>query len=75
MLEQSEKTELATDTHSILTTRECEIALLTMKGLTNRAIARELHLCQGTVKIHLHNIFRKLGIKSRAALIVRGTQR
>ncbi len=75
MSERAEKIELATEAHSILTTREREIALLTMNGLTNRAIAGELHLCEGTVKIHLHKIFQKLGIRSRAALIVRGTQR
>jgi DNA-binding NarL/FixJ family response regulator len=32
-------------------------------------IADELQLSEGTVKIHLHNIYRKLGIRNRVALL------
>jgi DNA-binding NarL/FixJ family response regulator len=71
MLDQVQKIDLATEAYTHLTAREREIALLAMSGLRNKAIACELHLCEGTVKIHLHNIFRKLGVKSRTALLVR----
>ena len=55
-----------------LTAREREIAGLVMSGLRNKSIAGELQLCEGTVKIHLHNIYRKLGIRNRTALLVQG---
>jgi DNA-binding CsgD family transcriptional regulator len=71
MLNRAEKIDLATKGGASLTAREREIALLAMSGLRNKTIASELHLCEGTVKIHLHNIFRKLGVKSRTALLVR----
>jgi DNA-binding NarL/FixJ family response regulator len=66
---QSEKMDLAAEAHASLTAREREIALLVACGLRNKAIARELHCSEGTVKVHLHNIFQKLSIKSRWVLI------
>jgi two-component system, NarL family, nitrate/nitrite response regulator NarL len=71
MLNQAEKVDWATEGYTSLTAREREIALLAMSGLKNKAIACELKVCEGTVKIHLHNIFQKLGVKSRTALLVR----
>jgi DNA-binding NarL/FixJ family response regulator len=53
----------------VLSPREREVALLVARGLTNKEVARELGLCDGTVKIHLHSIFQKLGAKSRCNLI------
>jgi DNA-binding NarL/FixJ family response regulator len=52
----------------VLTVREREVMRLAAEGLGNKAIARELRVSEGTVKLHLHNIYRKLGIKSRFAL-------
>jgi DNA-binding NarL/FixJ family response regulator len=40
--------------------------------LTNREVARELGLTDGTVKLHVHHILRKLGQKNRYALLLRG---
>ena len=54
----------------VLSPREREVALLVARGLTNKEVARELGLCDGTVKIHLHSIFQKLGAKRRYNLIV-----
>ena len=51
-----------------LTTREREIVGLVCKGLSNRAIATHLGTAEGTVKIHLHNIFRKLKVGNRTSL-------
>jgi DNA-binding NarL/FixJ family response regulator len=51
-----------------LTRREHEIVRLATAGLTNQAIASELAITQGTVKLHLHNIYQKLGVKRRTAL-------
>ncbi|MFY9894949.1 MAG: LuxR C-terminal-related transcriptional regulator [Xanthobacteraceae bacterium] len=53
---------------SVLSTREREVMILIAKGLANKQIARQLDVSEGTVKLHLHNIYRKLGIKSRFAL-------
>ena len=51
-----------------LTARETEIALLVSQGLRNKAIARQLHLSEGTVKRHLHHVYEKLGLVGRAEL-------
>ncbi|MGC2461751.1 MAG: LuxR C-terminal-related transcriptional regulator [Steroidobacteraceae bacterium] len=48
--------------------REREVMRLAAEGLTNRAIAHELRVSEGTIKLHLHNIYRKLAINSRFAL-------
>jgi len=53
---------------STLTYRENQIATLVAKGLTNGDIAGQLGLVEGTVKIHVRNIFRKLGLSNRAEL-------
>jgi two-component system, NarL family, nitrate/nitrite response regulator NarL len=37
-------------------------------GLSNKWIARRLHLSEGTVKAHPHNIYQKLGVANRTAL-------
>jgi DNA-binding NarL/FixJ family response regulator len=52
----------------VLTPREREIATLASAGLSNKQIARQSSLVEGTVKIHLHNMYRKLGVKNRTAL-------
>jgi two-component system nitrate/nitrite response regulator NarL len=53
---------------SSLTPREVEIARLVTRGLRNKEIAHELHLCEGTVKMHLHHIYGKLHVDSRTQL-------
>jgi DNA-binding NarL/FixJ family response regulator len=56
---------------NVLSVRERQVTLLAAKGLTNKLIARELNVAEGTVKTHLHNVYQKLGIKGRFALAVR----
>jgi DNA-binding NarL/FixJ family response regulator len=56
--------------HDSLTTRERQIVLVLSEGVTNREIGRRLKLAEGTVKVHLHHIYRKLGIANRTALAV-----
>jgi two-component system, NarL family, nitrate/nitrite response regulator NarL len=54
----------------LLSKREHEIVDLVCLGLRNRQIADRCNLTEGTVKIHVNSIFRKLGVTSRAELIV-----
>ncbi|TQJ47351.1 ATP-binding protein [Streptomyces sp. SLBN-115] len=51
-----------------LTRQESQVAQLAAEGLTNREIAERLFLSPRTVSTHLHRVFPKLGISSRAAL-------
>jgi DNA-binding NarL/FixJ family response regulator len=52
-----------------LTPRERQIvAALWEPGNSNKHIARRLNITEGTVKIHLVNIFYKLGVTSRTTL-------
>lgn len=53
---------------SRLTPREMEIVRMVAQGLRNRAIAERVHITEGTVKVHLHNIYEKLGIDGRVEL-------
>lgn len=54
---------------TLLTPREIEVVRMVAKGLTNKEIASELGIADGTVKIHLHNIYEKLNINRRAELV------
>ena len=52
-----------------LTSREREVWRAMAQGLSNADIAGSLFLSEHTVKFHVHNLLRKLGIKSRAEAI------
>jgi DNA-binding CsgD family transcriptional regulator len=51
-----------------LTAQEHRVALLVAQGSTNREAADVLFLSQKTIEFHLRNVFRKLGLRSRAEL-------
>jgi DNA-binding NarL/FixJ family response regulator len=51
-----------------LTRREYQMMRLAASGLRNREIARRLKIQEGTVKIHLHSVYRKMGVKGRLQL-------
>jgi DNA-binding NarL/FixJ family response regulator len=54
---------------SALSNRERQVTTLVCDGLSNKTIARTLGVSEGTVKIHLHSVYKKLGISGRAALV------
>jgi ATP/maltotriose-dependent transcriptional regulator MalT len=53
-----------------LTRREQEVYDLVISGTSNRAIAERLFISESTVKVHVRHIFKKLGVRSRAELLV-----
>jgi DNA-binding NarL/FixJ family response regulator len=66
-------TSLAATPRAALTEREREILDMVGQGLANKEIARRLQIELATVKSHIHNILKKLGVNSRteaAALVL-----
>jgi DNA-binding NarL/FixJ family response regulator len=57
------------DLAKALTPREREMVHWIGCGLHNREIAEKLAISEGTVKIHLHHIYKKLQVPSRLALL------
>jgi DNA-binding NarL/FixJ family response regulator len=55
-----------------LTPRESDIAAWVARGLRNKEIAQRMGIHEKTVKTHLNNIFRKLRVDNRVALVLRG---
>jgi len=51
-----------------LTRRELQVMMLVSEGLSNKEVARRLTMSEGTVKIHLHNIYQKVGARNRTIL-------
>ena len=56
---------------NLITSREREVLLLIAKGYSNKQIAEELVLSEGTVKFHVHNLLEKLQADNRTRIIVR----
>lgn len=54
-----------------LTPREVQIAELVCRGFRNDHIARDLRIRPGTVKTHVRNIYRKVKVKSKIAMLLR----
>lgn len=52
----------------VLSRREAEIVKMVAAGLRNKEIASKLFIGEGTVKTHLHAIYRKLGVHGRVEL-------
>ena len=59
----------------LLTQREIEIVRLVTAGLTNKEIGARLFVTEGTVKVHLHNIFEKLQVRDRKALALHAKEK
>ena len=53
-----------------LTPREVQVAKLVCKGLDNEQLGQKLHIAYNTVRAHLGNMFRKVGVRGKAALIL-----
>lgn len=54
-----------------LTPRETQIARLVADGFVNKEIASKLSISEWTVSTHMRRIFAKLGVETRAAMVLR----
>jgi DNA-binding CsgD family transcriptional regulator len=53
-----------------LTQREAEVLFWVTKDKSNAAIARVLDCCEGTVRKHLENLYKKLGVQTRIGAVM-----
>ncbi len=58
--------------HASLTARQRDVLELISRGYSNKEIARDLAMLEGTVKVHVKSIFRKLGVKNRTQAAIAG---
>jgi len=58
-----------------LTGRQSKILELVAEGKSNKEVGAAMRIAEGTVKIHLTNIFRKLGVDGRTQAIRKALQR
>lgn len=56
--------------HIRLTERQLDVVRLVVRGYTNRKIAVKLGIAEGTVKQHVHAVFRTLGASTRTEVLV-----
>jgi DNA-binding NarL/FixJ family response regulator len=54
-----------------LTPRETQIARLVADGFVNKEIATKLEISEWTVSTHMRRIFAKLGVETRAAMVLK----
>ena len=58
-----------------LTPRDREVFALIVQGKTNREIAKALFLAEATVKAHVRQILRKLGVRTRTEAAIQAVKR
>ena len=68
------KQSLGSSRRPALAPREQQLIRFVRKGLRNREIASELGVTEGTVKVYLHAVFEKLGVKNRTELAIRADE-
>lgn len=69
LMQQNSRSEFDFSRYDI-STKECEIIELVAEGLSNREIASELYLSEGTVRNYLSTVLEKLGLRDRTQLAV-----
>lgn len=68
--EQKDEKEDRDDKEERLSCREIEVLVMVCKGLSNQEAAKQLFLSEKTVKNHLTNIFRKIGVNDRTQAVL-----
>ncbi len=69
LMQQNSRSEFDFSRYDI-STKECEIIELVAEGLSNKEIASELYLSEGTVRNYLSTVLEKLGLRDRTQLAV-----
>jgi len=67
--EMTERTESREKVRIKLSTREIEVLKKVALGLSNKEIAEELHITEGTTEVHVSRLRKKLNLGTRAALV------
>jgi len=67
-ISQATTEQLSAEQLASLSSRECEVARLVTRGLSNKEIARHMALSERTVKAHLTSVFQKLAVRDRLHL-------
>lgn len=75
VVHDDEARRLASRLSSQLSAREIEILNLVGRGLKNKEIGSSLNLVESTVKVHLANIFLKLGVADRTQAVLAAIRR
>jgi len=65
----------AREVSGLLSRREIEVVRGVAQGFRNRQIAERLGIAEGTVKLHLHTVYTKLGVDGRTALLAKLQQK
>ena len=55
----------------MLTERQNAVVDAVRQGKANKVIAHELNISESTVKVHLHNVMKKLRVKNRTAVAIK----
>ena len=61
----------AGDETTMLTKQQSAVVDAVRQGKANKVIAHELHISESTVKVHLHNVMKKLQVKNRTEVAVK----
>lgn len=69
--DESRTLSSGSDTVLPLTARQLEVAAELVRGHSNKVIAAMLGMTEGTVKVHLTAVFRRLGVSNRAMAVAR----
>jgi len=69
-LDRATRQDMAKGPFAKLSPREQEIVRLVGENIRNPEIAARLGISEGTVKVHLHNIYEKLGLSNRVDLVM-----
>lgn len=67
--ELTERTESRERVRVKLSSRELEVLKKVAQGLSNKEIAKALHITEGTTEVHVSRLRKKLAVSSRAALV------
>jgi DNA-binding NarL/FixJ family response regulator len=70
-----ERQNAARHAAEVLSRREAEIVKMVAAGMRNKEIANKLFIGEGTVKTHLHAIYKKLGVHGRVELTLYAQER